>query len=244
MAFLTNAAGLRYSQYGGGPLTIAGRLDVGEQGGTINGSSGIFITGTIAGHSLTLRKSSIAIESPQDQLDVLSLVDSGVSIEANGRLSNLDAIQLNSGSINLSPSSATDRIGESVSIHSNNGSISLYSNASTRTSETIGTLHVDRGYSEVINSSDHGSLQATLTFNRVERQTGALLFFKEAGNVTNTRILSVDTFDGQMIGAWAVTDQGFASLNSQGIVGTLQATSSDLNSAGPTDHVRVEGGDY
>lgn len=242
LPFAFDSAGIARSGHNGGPLTLAGRLEIGPQGGTIRGSDGFRIAGEIIGESLTWRDSSLRIESTQTQLGYLALENSSLSFASAGSLHGLESIKLNGGRIDLPPSAATDRIGDNVAIHSANGIISLNSSSNLPTSETIGTLHVERGLSSVFNSSDHGSLNAGLTFGRIERDAGALLYFGEAGNVTNTRIMSVDTFDGTMVGAWAITNQGFASLNAQGKVGTLQATSGVLNTAGPDDHVSVGGG--
>lgn len=231
--------GLTYSQYGGGPLTLAGTIDVGTQGGTIRRGRGIHITGTVDGHALNLVDTSASFYSVQNELDELHLTRSQISFDESGALQGLERVYLYDGTISLPSSSQTDRIGDSVEIHSYGGRISLTSSSLSPTSERLGLLHLQAGTTSIFASSDHGGLNAGLTFGRIERETGAFIRFEAVGRVTSTKVESVDTFDGSMIGAWAFTGTGFASIDAQGIVGTLQSTSSNVNTAVAADHLVV-----
>lgn len=221
---------------------LAGRIDVGDQGSTIVG--GFEVTGTLTGTNLTHRpgRGVLGIRSPQHELrGTLNLVDEGgVIIYDSGEFHGLDQITLRTGGvISLQPSTNTDRIDDATPIHSYGGFLQLNSSRNQPTSEFIGELSLHSGRTEVFASSDHGGQQATLVIDQLTRERGAILHFDDAGRVTSTQINDIATFDGNMIGGWAVTDQEFASIDENGFVGTLRPTSSNLATATPQDHVRV-----
>ena len=237
---IPGSAGLAYSEYGGGPLTIAGRLDVGEHGGTIRGSNGIYITGSITGHSLQLVDSSIAIESRQEQLDVLKIVDSSISIGNEGGLHGLDSIHIQNGGalrITSNDSGSIDRIDESTPIHSYGGRIEVFHHLHFTGSETLGTLHLDRGFTEIL-----GRPESPVRLVNIQRERGSLLRFSEHAGQGGVGFVNRPTLPNGMLGPWATTDSGFATLDASNTFRSVQPTASNLNTAGPDDHVAVQGG--
>jgi hypothetical protein len=133
-------------------------------------------------------------------------------------------------------------LGDEVDVRSQGGFISLVSSSADPTSETIGDLTLQRGSTRIFVSSDHGSLAAGLTINHVAREPGSILYFRQAGFRNSTRILGGVDLQHGIIGPWAVTDDGFATLTDSGAVVTKSATTfADLNAAGPTDHVAMTG---
>ena len=108
-----------------------------------------------------------------------------------------------------------DRIGDGVAITSNGGTLT-YTNttaASTRTFiETLGTVALNSGQLNLVNSLDKSAGSQTLALSGLTR-TGAtnssVITFSNAGglNLTNDRIrvngITADTAAGEIIGAWA-----------------------------------------
>ncbi len=230
------------TRYGNGSHTLAGRIDVGDEGSTIDGS--FAITGTLAGRNLTIRDNGLSIYSPQNQLrGVVRASGSGLGLSDNGEFHGLDAIILDrGGTLTFGPAADFDRLGDTTQIVSEGGHISLVSDRNATTGETLGNLHLKQGSTRIFVSSDHGSRPAALSIQTLTRDPGAILRFGQAGFLNSTRVLGGPTLEHGIIGPWAVTASGFATLATDGMVSTKTATAfSDINSAGSQNHVIVTG---
>ncbi len=225
------------------PLVFAGTLDVGNEGSTVSSTRSIAITGTIRGNNLTYRSGGLELRTAQSSLTgTLRLLDEAALNMYGGSLSGINKIAIEEGStLYLYPNANTDRIADTVVVDSKGGYISLASNSTTPTSEHLGTLHLKQGSTRIAVSSDHGSLAAGLTIGQLNREQGSILRFLEAGNLNAARILGRIPEHG-IIGPWAVTENGFATLDNTGKVRTLTPASlGNLNTAAPHQHVRVIG---
>ena len=236
-------------------VTLQGRLDVGDQGSTTSGS--LRIEGPLTGRNLTHQGGGIVIATPQSQLQgVLRLSDSALSFSGAGKISGLASILLDSsslggsrsgrGSLNIgqdSISGITDRVADDLPIYSRGGQIS-FTSRQTNAIEMLGTLYLEQGKTDVAVSVGNGSLASNLVINKVVREKGTLLHTNLTGNDSKLlQIKDVSSYDGHMLGAWAVTRNAreFASIDGNGFIGTVSPTSSDLGTASPMDHVAYRG---
>jgi len=226
---------------GNGDHTLAGIIDVGNVGSTI--AEDFLITGTLRGSNLTISHRGLRFQSLQDQLaGKLTIKNEGTLwLDRNASFPELSEIDLQDGIIYLGESAITDRIEDTTLVRSQGGNIFLISSSRTPTSETIGRILLDRGQTTLVASSDHGSLAATLIVDTLTREKGTVIHFDEAGNATSTKLNNVSVFEGKMIGGWAIRDDGFASIDASGLVSTLAPTSSNLNTATSSDHVKIAG---
>ncbi|TWT87190.1 hypothetical protein Mal64_27280 [Pseudobythopirellula maris] len=227
-------------------LTLAGRLDVGEEGSTIAGD--LRLEGPITGSRLTVRGGRVTLASPVSGLTEQLRVVGGLTMADTGALSGLDEVLLEAGaSLYMSQSANTDRIDDETLLRSLGGQVSLISDSNHVAHERFGTLLLEAGVTTLVASSDHGgSLPTNLSIGDLQRRRGATLRFNEAGRQTTTRLEGNSTFDGEMIGGWATYDNAtsietFAAVDSSGRVVALSPTTSSLNSAGPDDHVSTQG---
>jgi len=206
-------------------------------------NGGVNLAGSVVGSNLRLQSGGFTLTAMQENLRGTLHVDEGalLSIEEGGALKGISEILLSNGStLSMPASTSTDRIQDSATVRSQGGHISLLSNRLTPTFETLGTLQLESGYTSIVASSDHGSLAVGLTLNDIVRQNGTVLHFREVGPVTTTKIGNVTKFDDEMIGAWAVTRNGFASVNEAGFLGTLAHNKTSISSATAADHVFLE----
>ena len=221
--------------------TLAGRVDVGQTGSTISDSFNI--TGELTGSNLTVRNGFLNIQSAQDELaGTLRLNNGSVLLSGAGRLDGLDEILLERNArVSLSLNGDTDVVDNETRFRSRGGSISLTS-GSQPTSETIGTLQLERGETALFASSDHGNASATLTFDRLERNVGTLLEFRDAGPEATFEILDTERFETtgeRMLGGWATFNGQFASIDADGKIGQVSLTETSINEAGANDHIRT-----
>lgn len=226
-----------------GNAILAGRVDVGDEGSTISGA--FQYNGSLTGRNVTFYAGSAEIPNTQNQLKgVVRLThQSALGLQDQGRLLGIDSIRLEQGStISLAASTLTDRIDDAAEIDSLGGFLSLYSSNNSQTTETVGTVNLQQGNTRIFVSSDHGSLAAGLTISNLERAPGATLHFSQAGFQNATKILAGVNLKYGIIGPWAVTDDGFATAGSNGMVTTIGSTQfADINAAGAQDHTRISG---
>ena len=221
--------------------TLAGRVDVGQTGSTISDSFNI--TGELTGSNLTVRNGFLNIQSAQDELaGTLRLNNGSVLLSGAGRLDGLDEILLERNArVSLSLNGNTDVVDNETRFRSRGGAISLTS-GSQPTSETIGTLQLERGETALFASSDHGNASATLTFDRLERNVGTLLEIQDAGRETEIKILDTERFETtgeRMLGGFATFNGQFASIDADGKIGQVSLTETSINEAGANDHIRT-----
>ena len=227
-----------------GDAILRGRVDVGDQGSTLAGN--FQFMGQLTGHNATFAYGGFDLDTTENQLSgVLSLTHQAtLSFRDQGRLTGMDSIQVGHGAnLFFGPSNLTDRLDDSTIVDSQSGRITLVSDSHGSTHETIGTLRLQQGITSVYISSDHdGTLPAAMTFNNLVRNSGTTLHFGQAGFQNSVRILSgVDLHYG-MIGPWAITTDGFATTDSNGLIGTTASTKfTDINAAGAQDHVQISG---
>jgi autotransporter-associated beta strand protein len=221
--------------------TFRGRIDVGDLGSTTSGN--FSVEGKLTGNNLTHRGGGLTIKSIQDQLQGDLRIDNATLLfDGAGALTSVDAVLLeNRGNIYLNKPGHNDRLADDVAIVSRGGAVSLFSNGQFAASETLGTLRMERGITQIVNSSDHGSLSSTLTIDHLDRRQGSILQLKEPGRLSTTRILNQPTEHGGMLGPWAITESGFAVLGPDNRIGTLASTTTSLPGAATTDHVNVNG---
>ena len=223
---------------GNGGHTLAGRIDVGNVGSTIVES--FTITGTFRGRNLAVAAGGLSIKSPQDELaGELRIKNGYVGLVENGRFSGLESIRIENGgvlSINAQSTGPIDRIDDSTAIHLDGGRIELYHHIYLTGSETLGALHLDRGYSEIISRPE-----SPLLVENFERESGSLLRLSLHAGPGGVGFVNAPALNYGMLGAWATTDTGFATLDANNKFATLQPTTANLNTAGPTDHVRATG---
>ncbi len=233
---LHNANGTRvhagaFQLEGNGTLTLAGTVDVGDVGSTFADS--LIVTGTLTGRNLSQRFGGLNVHSPQDQLEgTLRVANRGsVRLDNDGSLLALDEIVLESGGqlvVERFIGGPQNRVSDSTLIRSRGGRIR---NAG---SEKLGRLVLEQGQTELLS-------QAALVIEELERQPGTILSFSLFAGPGGVSFENAPALDNGMIGAWAVTGDGFATLDGNGAFQTLGPTSSNLNTAGPNDHVRFRG---
>lgn len=233
---------------GNGTRILRGRIDVGDEGSTIAGS--FRVEGRLTGTNLTFGNGSLGIVSPQNQLRGQLEVDNGagISLLEEGQLHGVDSILLNQNSVlGIAPvlGGPQDRVGDDIEIKSRGGRISnisiSYDNRAT--TETLGKLHLLSGLTEIYAYYDSAAPNQSLKFASLEREPGAILRFSLHSSAGGAGFTERPVLENGMIGPWAITDNGFATLDANGAFATLAATSSNLDTAGPTDHV-VFGGSH
>lgn len=227
---------------GNGSHTLRGRVDVGDQGSTIAGS--FRIEGPLTGNNLTLAYGGITLSNTQNQLHgTLRLrEEAALALTEQARLIGVDSIRLEQGStLTLGASTLTDRLDDTTDVVSSGGFISLYSSNNAVINETFGKVKLEQGFTRLFVSSDHGSMAAGLTINELVRNPGSILKFGQAGFQNSTKVNGLNLQHG-IIGPWAITDTGFATVGSNGLITTKSATSfTDINAAGAQDHARISG---
>jgi autotransporter-associated beta strand protein len=246
--FLHNARGYigeggALVRYGNGSNTLRGRVNVGDEGSTIVGS--FRMEGLLTGSNLTINGGGFEIVNSQNELhgDLRLTHQAALNLGSQGQVHGIDRLLLEGGStLSFGPGTAANRLDDSTEIVSRGGFISLVSSNNAATGEVLGNLKLETGNTRIVVSSDHGSQAAALTINQITREQGSILRFRQAGFANTTRILSGASLTHGIIGPWAITEDGFATLSPTGIVTTLSATQfNDLNTAGPDDHVRISG---
>ncbi len=210
-----------------------GRVDVGTQGSTSAGS--FTIEGALVGNSLTHRHGGLTVTSPQTQLTGSLRIDGGaVNLYGNGSLHGLDLIQIEKLSdlrVQHITGLSQDRIGDDVVVVMRGGRL-IFENPTV--AETIGTLRVDRGSATLLAGAG-----SPLTVNYLERNPGAILQFSLHAGPGGVKLPNVSLQANGMIGAWAVTESGFATLGAGDAFQTLASTKTGFAGAGASDHVRV-----
>jgi hypothetical protein len=219
--------------------TLRGRLDIGNQGSTIVGNFNF--EGPITGKNLTHRRSSMTFSTPQTQLTgTLRLDGGGLTVAGGGRLAGVDEILIENGALLSMPATnfagVSDRIDDAVKIRSHGGLVYLYSGLHSGV-ETLGTMQLERGATRVMANSDHGTPSASLTINHIERSPGAILDFVQGWWSNNIKVNA--PLEEGMIGGWAITETGFATLNSTGTVVTVNSTTNNFAGAMPSSHVNL-----
>lgn len=220
-------------------LTIAGTIDAHDL--TITGGSLIAndLTG-LTGDVTVTRYAGRIVEFTRDP--VLLTVGEQGGIHDADRIFLTDASGLLFENDFLdSPDSATsqDRLGELIEIISDGGYVWLTGHTTQDLSETLGTLTLRQGRTQVQAQGTAGT-DTTLVLSTVQRQDRSTLgFYRNDFFGGEIRLFSPGVQTGEMIGPWAVTLGGFATVDAQGFVTTLAATSTDLNTAGAADHVRL-----
>ncbi len=231
---------------GNGSRVLRGRVDVGDEGSAIAGS--FRVEGPLTGTNLTLGSGSLRIVSPQKQLQGQLQVDDGAgfSLLEEGQLHGIDSILLNRGSVlGIAPvlSGPQDRLGDDIEIKSRGGQVSnisiSYDNRTT--TETLGKLHLLSSLTEIYAYNDSATPNQSLKFASLERERGAILRFSLHSGAGGTGFTERPVLENGMIGPWAITDNGFATLDTNGAFATLAATSNNFDTAGPTDHVVFSG---
>ncbi len=222
---------------GNGIATLAGLIDIGEVGSTL--SSDLIITGKFRGRNLSVKRESLDIQSRQDELGGdLRIADASVYLRGSGSLHGLDTIIVEKGGVleiaNTSPSG--DRVEDSTVIRSRGGRIGLYNHQLVTGSETLGTLILEQGRTELL-----GRPESPLYFTELDRRAGSIVAFSEHASSGGVGFLSAPPLANGMLGPWAITETGFATLAPNGTFSTLAATSTDLNTATTADHVSVAG---
>lgn len=240
--FLHNAQGDGIGHLGGLQTSYSttqrftGRIDVGDQESTTVGN--MVFDGQLTGNSLTHRLGGLRINSPQTSLlGTLRLDGAPLLLEQNGSLHGLEAIRLeNRGELWLrsSPSAAQDRVGDDVTIESRGGRIHLYKHITAISPETLGTLHLQRGTTQLI-----ASQETPLTILNVQREQGTVLEFSLHAGERGVKLPNSSLQFNGMLGAWAVTEAGFATLGVGGAFNTLAATKTSFAGATATDHVKI-----
>lgn len=220
-------------------LTLAGGLDAHDlilHGGSLIGDDFSGLTG-----GLTITHQSR--RSPSSANTPVTLTVGG-----EATLQALDSLTLDAGAtlyltndFNASPTSVAlqDRLNDSTGITSDGGFIHLYGHRTDAISEVLGSIEIRNGRTRVI--SDGLGQATTLTLTDIQRTgRGTLGIIYDDYQPGDTRILNSGVVPGAMIGAWAITTDGFASVDAQGVVATVAATSTNINTAASTDHVLVE----
>ena len=217
-----------------------GRIDVGVEGSTTQGN--FSVEGELTGSNLTHRGGSLALRSPQTQLiGELRLDGSALDLAENGRIAGVEAIVMQKGAVismsQTSLSGPQDRLDDAVPIRSRGGYVYLYSTNQQPGVETLGTLSLERGVTQLMANSDHGTPTASLTINQIERDAGAILHFRQGWWRRGLKLANPQLTHG-MLGGWAVTETGFATVDGN-LVETLIANKTNFAGAGAADHVNV-----
>ena len=230
-----NQGGLYHDSYAS-TARFLGRIDVGDEESVTVGN--LIIEGQLTGNNLTHRGSGLTITSPQTGLLGTLRVDGApLLLEQNGSLHGLEAIQLeNRGELWLrsSPSAAQDRVGEDVPVASRGGRIHLYKHITAISPETLGTLDLQRGTTQLV-----GSQETPLTILNLQRERGTVLEFGLHSGERGVKLPNASLQFNGMLGGWAVTETGFATLGADGAFRTLSATKTSFAGAAATDHVKV-----
>ncbi len=229
---------------GNGSQTLSGHVDVGDQGSTIVGN--FLITGRLTGSNPNFAYGGIELANTQDQLrGVVRLTQqAALHFDDQGKLFGASEIRIESGStLSFGGSSSNDRLDDATGVDSLGGFIQLYSNTTSQTRETLGTLKLLAGSTQLFISSDHdGTQAAALTINNLQRLPGATLHFAQAGFQNTVKVNNGIDLKYGMIGPWATTSDGFATVGANGVITTQSTTMfADINSATAQDHVRVTG---
>ncbi|MEM9413983.1 MAG: hypothetical protein AAGA29_00710 [Planctomycetota bacterium] len=131
-----------------------------------------------------------------------------------------------------------DRVGDQVEIISNGGGLRLYGHRTEAITETVGTIVLNAGRTRIIPGSV--GQDTTLAISGLQRMgRSSIGFHFEDFRPGEVRLLNPGVLPGEMLGGWATTSDGFATVDAQGLVSTLGTTSTDINTAGVTDHLRV-----
>ena len=216
-------------------FTLQGRIYTGTHGATILKS--FDLEGQLVGQDLQLYSGSLTLHTPQTELvGTLSLSAESLNFEDSGRIAGLSQIELRRGSTiylsRQSQSFSTNLIADDIPITSFGGRIINAPTIFGSTTETIGKLTLESNLTTL-----QAAPEALLLVTELDRKPGTLLEFSEHSGTGGVRFLNAPAQQLGMLGAWATTESGFATLNSSGYIETLQSTSTDINTATATDHV-------
>jgi len=171
------------------------------------------------------------------------------TVAEQGSIQDIDRLILDNGTPllidndfqpDLDSIASQDRLGDQIEIVSDAGSIMLQGHETQAVSERIGTVVLQQGRTQVSVQETMGQ-DTTLVIGSVARQGRATLGFYREGSVSGEQqLLNPGVLPGVMIAPWMTTMDGFATVDAQGYVTTVAATSSDFNTATSTDHLLIQ----
>lgn len=222
---------------------FTGDLHVGSDG--VRNSGTMSLGGNIFGAKFTHNNGGFRITSKLSGLTDQLTARGGVTIDETGSIQGVKEILIgDSGTLHLPQSSNLDRIDDDTTVRTHGGQLSLVSGQQFQTSERIGRLHAERGSTQLVASSDHGSLPTGLTVGEIHRDRGAVVRFLQAGRETTTTVENAEMFDGNMLGAGYILDTDiappvFAALDAANQIVALEPTAFGFRNVAPTEHVQM-----
>jgi autotransporter-associated beta strand protein len=235
--------------------TVEGGIDLGDIGSYVGNREGnmsttrLYLAGPISGGSLTkvgLGRTYITGNANTYTGDTilkensLHLIDEGTltttsGIRIEGKYS--EFIIDNTGTQNLS-----DRIADHIPFELAGGTLALSAKENTTATETIGHVAVHSGHT-LVRAVQESYSESILTISSMSRNPGASIDFQSwPGHGREVRFVTPPTLDDGLLGGWATvtTNEGtnFASY-ANGAVLALSTGLPDINTAGPTDNVRL-----
>ena len=199
-----------WSNFSSNPISVSAAITGSASNNLTLAGGGVFSFSTANSYSAATTLGALAATSSVSTLPGTTLTLSG----AGGSIQSTSAITLNGGSVlNLDSTAANqtlqNRIADSMGITSNGGAINLLGNGSSSTTETVGTLTIGSGQTNVIVTPGSGET-ATLTFG-----SGSIASFLRltsaatkggAVNFSSTGTIAAPTTTldaGGLLGAWA-----------------------------------------
>jgi autotransporter-associated beta strand protein len=211
--------------------------------GVISGSNNLTVAGAAVNGGFTLNAANTYTGSTTLATAGASLILSG----ANGSILGTTAITLNAGStLNLDNTAANNnnRIAATLGITSNGGTFNLLGNAGTPTAQTVGTLTLGSGLTNV--SVTDGGAGATLTLGSVSIPSFARPGAGSAVNIsltgTSAAVAAPNvTLSNGIVGGWATV----GSVNTGGtlsVIGGVVTYNSPNAATNALDFATVSGG--